>query len=265
MMDYRAYLGDFLGRKALHDAIEHAKVEFPKESCGFVANNEYVPCVNNAADPEQDFTLNDPLYEQAIIAGTIQAIIHSHPKGPIFPSSADMHQQIASDLTWVIIATNDEGDVSEVTAWGGKLPHVPLIGRPFVHGILDCYSCIREAYALGKEGMAAQGMGWPLDPIALDEFPRDDEWWVRGDDLYMKNLHKQGFVEISRSDAQPGDLMLFAIGDRRINPHKQINHAGVLLEHGLILHHLPKRLSRREPVGAWARAVNIWARYEGSK
>jgi hypothetical protein len=55
------------------------------------------------------------------------------------------------------------------------------------------------------------------------------------------------------------------LGDRQANPQQRVNHGGVLLEHDQILHHLPTTISARNPAGLWARAADIWLRYEGPK
>lgn len=263
------YLAQF--PDAVADARTHARSVFPEESCGLIVNGRYVACENRAADPathdKDDATCrcrlcafeiadSDYLAHQA----ELQAVVHSHPNGPAYPSKADMVQQEASDVTWIII-TLDETRFGPETVWGGDCPIEPMIGREFVHGITDCYSLIRHAYALGHEGMKAQGMDWPFKPIKLPLGERDDNWWdnASDNDLYETNYPKAGFVEISVTDVMPGDVFL-----GRIRSDK-LNHGGVLLGGNLILHHLPQRLSRREPAGIWARCAEKWIRFEGAE
>lgn len=222
----------------------------------------YVECDNAAADMMSNFKIDDPRYETALLNGRLKAVVHSHPNGPIFPSELDMRQQLATNVPWLIVNLNDT-NVSDITAWGDELPTAPIIGRPFVHGIFDCYSCVRDTFRLGKEELAKQGIGWPFPPIDLPQVPRDDNWWKSGQDLYADHLAKEGFKVITLSEARPGDGFLIKVGDGRGNPHKKLNHAGVLVEGDFILHHLPTRPSRREPAGLWARAADIWVRYEG--
>lgn len=262
MNPFEKALIDFTGDPAMQAACDHALAEFPRESCGFITGKKYVACDNQAKDPLADFVIDDPRYERAMKAGKVKAIIHSHPNGPIFPSGRDMQQQIATDVAWIILTVNETG-VTHRVAWGGKLPTAPVIGRPFVHGIFDCYSIIRDTFALGQETLAEQGIGWPMPPIALDDYARNDNWWEAGDDLYSQNFEKQGFRVITRADVRPGDAFLMKLGDRARNPQGRLNHAGLLIGHELVLHHLPGRLSRREPAGMWARAADLWLRYEG--
>jgi cell wall-associated NlpC family hydrolase len=50
----------------------------------------------------------------------------------------------------------------------------PLVGRQFAHGVLDCYSLVRDFHA--------RELGIPLS-----EYERQDDWWSHGQDLYSLN------------------------------------------------------------------------------
>lgn len=249
------------GDAAIAAACAHAREQYPNESCGFVASEQYVACENKAKDPAKDFEIDDSRYDSAVTSGALKAVIHSHPNGPIFPSGNDMAHQLAVGVPYIILSVNETG-VTHYTGFGDQLPKAPIIGRPFVHGIFDCYSVVRDVYALGKDELAKQGILWPLDPIKLPDCARDDDWWMSDDDLYQANFEKNGFRVISREEARPGDGFLMRLGDARANPKKKLNHAGVLLDKGMILHHLPTRASRREPAAIWHRAADIWLRHE---
>lgn len=264
MIQYQATITAFLGASELLAAQNDARAKYPNESCGFIAGGEYVSCVNTSKTPLTDFVFNDPRYDAAVKDGTLVAVVHSHPGGPIFPSSHDMAQQIAGGVPWAIIMLN-ETTIGHTIVWGDQIAKAPILGRPFVHGIFDCYALFRDAFALGSVGLKEQGIGWPLPPIKLPDFPRDDNWWKLGQDLYGDNIKKNGFVTISRTEAKPGDVFFVALGTSSANPKKVLTHAGLLLNNNLILHHLPGRLSRREPAGLWARAADLWARYTPAK
>ena len=264
VIEYQATITSYLGAAALAAAQADARAKFPEESCGFITDGVYVVCENKSKTPLTDFEITDPRYDAAVLTGRVKAIIHSHPNGPIFPSAHDMTQQLATNVPWAIISLN-ENVISKTVVWGGNIPTAPILGRPFLHGIFDCYSLIRDVFALGTEGMKAQGIGWPLPPIELAQFPRDDSWWKSEQDLYGDNFKGQGFKIIQRNEARPGDAFLIAVGDSRGNPHKRLNHAGLLVDTNMLLHHLPARNSRREPAGIWARSADIWVRYEAPK
>lgn len=261
---YTQTIIDIIGRNAYAAAREHARAEFPKESCGFVAGGEYVACENKAENPQEHFKIVDQRYTKALKTGKIKAIVHSHPNGPIYPSEDDMRGQLATDVPWVIITLNED-KFGDTVAWGDSLPVAPILQRPFCHGVFDCYSLIRDVFRLGRDELLKQQIDWPFARrIVLPEYPRDDGWWQHEDrDLYMTGFREAGFVEITRADARPGDVFLMRLGHTRNNPLRKINHGGLLLEGSQILHHLPTRFSRREPAGLWARAADIWIRYTG--
>ncbi len=248
---------DYPHRKAFDAAKAHARAEFPKESCGLIIDGEYVPCTNAAEDPTKDFFIA-PQEMQRYLSSNIEMIVHSHPGGPYFPSKADMEGQARSAVPWAIIVLDAERIADTPVIWGTEVPLLPILGRPFVHGVADCYSLVRDTFRLGKDKLAEQGIEWPYEPIDLYDLPRDDNWWTLGDNFYVDHYAKQGFREIPMEEARPGDAFLIKIRS------SICNHAGVLIGGDQIIHHLPMRMSRREPAGIWGRAAEMWLRYEGN-
>lgn len=246
-----------LRRSVIRDAQRHARAEYPRESCGLMINDVYIPCRNIAEDPTKDFVIDPKDRLKAEKTGQIRAVIHSHPGGPMFPSESDMTGQIASGVAWAIIGL-DEDRMSEPFVWGGDTPVPPLLGRDFRHGVTDCLSLIRDTFRLGREACMTQGVDWPFEAMIFDDIARADCWWDRGDDLYLRNFERWGFSPVMAHDIKPGDVFLTKIRS------EQLNHGGVLLNDGLILHHLPGRLSRREPAGLWGRSADMWIRREGA-
>jgi proteasome lid subunit RPN8/RPN11 len=237
----------------------HALAEYPKESCGVVVGTEYIACANTAADPLKDFRIDPLIYAKLLARGPVRAILHSHPDGPFYPSKHDMTSQLATAVPWGVIATDGER-ASLPVMWGDQLPIRPLIGREFMHGVLDCYALIRDAYRLGPHELERQGIAdWPHAPVTLPEFPREDAWWEAGEDLYRDHFAEAGFRPVERSEVQPGDVFVM-----KLLTSKKLNHGGLYVGNNLILHHLPSRLSRREPAGLWMRQFELWLRYEGA-
>lgn len=264
----------YLSREVIEAAQEHARQRYPEESCGLVVDGAYWPAENVCRSANQHepgnadcgcklcaFEIEEQFYLNAVQTGELQAILHSHPNGPLFPSQADMEGQLNTAVPWGIIGCSlqdKEWRVSEPIMWGDQLGVAPILGRQFIHGVYDCYSLVRDTFRLGREELAKQGLAWPFDPIELPEVPRDDNWWSNGKDLYADGLKKNGFKLISMSDVRPGDGFLFKVRSDKFN------HAGLLLGDGCILHHMPNRLSRREPASIWGRAADVWVRYEGA-
>lgn len=254
---------------AFADAKAHARREYPKESCGLIVGGKYVPCENIAApveahregDPNCDcqlcfFQIDTKVYAKHLKTGKVEMVVHSHPNGPFFPSQADMASQIQTGIAWAIIALDDER-AGDPVIWGGDTPIPPVVGREFMHGITDCYSLIRDVYRLGKDELAKQDIEWPFPPIELPDYARMDAWWAGDDDFYEVEPPKLGFVEVDMREVKPGDLFFTSIHSTKLN------HAGLLIGGGQILHHLPSRLSRREGSSIWGRAARKWMRYEG--
>lgn len=247
----------------------HARQQYPAESCGLVVDGVYIPMTNAAWDEsehkDQDCscrlcTFRISKIEMTPYLGRIQMILHSHPDSPIFPSRSDMEGQIASGVPWGVVSL-DESRISDFEVWGDQLPIAPLLGRQFLHGIRDCYSTIRDTYRMGHDALKQAGITseWPFESTILREVPRDDAWWDGDDDFYNILAGPYGWEEISGADASPGDVFLSKIKSNKFN------HGGVLISKDLILHHLPGRMSRREPSGIWARAAGRWLRYTGAK
>ncbi|MGV1754825.1 Mov34/MPN/PAD-1 family protein [Agrobacterium sp. CG674] len=252
---------------AFADAKTHARACYPEESCGLIVGGKYIACTNVASDPdghnEADkdcgcrlcaFEINPKVY--AKFSKQVEMVVHSHPDGPFYPSKADMEGQVLTGKAWAIFALDDERVSNEPVVWGGDTPIPDIVGRSFMHGVTDCYAVIKDVYALGKDKLAEQGIpGWPYEPIELMHMPREDAWWEGDSDLYIENFAKAGFVETK--EPKPGDVWLMKIRSPKFN------HGGVLVGNDLIVHHLPQRLSRREPAGVWGRQAGMWLRYAG--
>ncbi len=232
----------------------HAVSDYPHECCGLVVGDKYQPTDNIHGTPTIAFKIADETMTQAIKGGQLQAVIHSHPGGPEYPSATDMTAQSATAVPFVIIPVYDgpDGIAAHDPFWFGDdcRPIPELIGRPFRHGVTDCYSIIRDWYRLECE-------------ITLPDYPRDWEWWQMGGDLYSHYCSAAGFVEIAADVVRMGDIALIQIRA------EVINHAGVYIGDGLLLHQLgmskpfdPSRLSCREPVTRWRNHIRRWVRYQ---
>ncbi|EBX9481608.1 DUF1175 family protein, partial [Salmonella enterica subsp. enterica serovar Abony] len=93
---------------------------------------------------------------------------------------------------------------------------------------MDCYTLFRDVYHLCG--------------IDLPDFERTNGWWLRGENLYLKNMPLNGFRQVSPGEAQPGDVII-----RRPFPGADPCHAMILLEDNMVLHHdHTGHLSRRE-------------------
>ena len=247
-----------LSAMAENDARAHALADYPREACGLIVDGLYVPCTNIAAEPLANFKIAGVEILARTKGKRLEAIVHSHPTANAAPSENDMRAQLGAALPFVIVPTNGE-TCGTTVMWGDGVAIPDLVGREFMHGVTDCYSSVRDFFRLPGDVLEAQGFPRPAyEPFTLPEVPREDGWWGRpgepGEDLYTKGFEPNGFVRISHSEARPGDGFLCRIRS------EQLNHAGVLVSNDLIFHHLPGRLSRREPAGIWARSAEVWVR-----
>lgn len=213
-------------------ALAHAQEQFPREACGLLlvikGKQKYWPC-NNLAESANDYFQLDPKdYQEASDTGEIIAIIHSHPYTRPVASMADQVACNRSGLPWYIVNPN-------TFEWGKVLPNdykPPLIGREYCWGSLDCWSCVRDWY---KEE-------WDLDLPDWDR-PSTTEWVEAP--RFVELYEEAGFRQVSLKNLQMGDALLLSIGSAGLN------HVGVYIGDGYLLHHQVNRLSSRDLLGGW--------------
>lgn len=209
----------------------HAAAEFPKECCGLIVakgdKTHIVRAKNIDPHPERDFTLDPQAWLEVQDDEEVVGIYHSHPRGNAEPSEADKVSCEKTNLPWHIVSWPAGGYVVH-NPCGYKAPYT---GRPFVHGLLDCYSLIRDWYE-GEKG------------ITLPDYPREHEWWNKGFDLYQNYYAEAGFERRGPGEVpQPGDVLLMQVRS------KVPNHGAIYLGDGKILHHPCDRLSGIEVYG----------------
>lgn len=185
--------------------------------------------------------------------GEIVGICHSHPDASSKPSYTDQAKASAlkeeyPNADWYIFSW-PEGDLHQFT----PEPKIPLLGRMFVHGTLDCYSLVRDYYrAIG---------------ITLPDFERKNGWWETEQELYLDNFESAGFSKVCGSAPEElktlepmiGDVILMQIRSKRVN------HAAVYIGDGKIIHHMYGKLSKTDVYGGfWLRNTRLIVRHESN-
>jgi cell wall-associated NlpC family hydrolase len=131
-------------------------------------------------------------------------------------------------LPWFIVNPKTED-------WGYCEPEgfeLQYVGREFVHGIVDCYTLVRDFFQ--------REYG-----IILSDYHRRDQWWHNGENMYVENFAKEGFSRVPLEQLQRGDLLL-------MNLQSPVpNHAAIYLGDQQILHHVQGRLSSRDLLGGY--------------
>ena len=214
------------------EIISHALEHYPKEACGLILNisgkPQYRPC-KNIAESQTDFILDPEDYIRCEDEGDIIAVVHSHCNVSPKPSQADLVSCEISGLPWIIVSVPEK-------VWHYFEPSgfkAPLIGRVFSHGVLDCYSTIRD------------GMREKFG-VEIPDFERGEYWWEKGGNLYLDNFQSAGFTQIIDGSLNEGDVLLMMVGKTKVP-----NHGALYLGKNTILHHVQNRLSCRDVYGGY--------------
>ena len=214
-------------------ALAHAREQDPKESCGLLVEIKgkarYFACKNLSNWSNQCFIIDPVDYAKAEDSGKILAIIHSHPVTRPIASQADKISCENSGLPWHIVNPKTE-------QWGYYEPsgYKPtLLGRPWVWGVTDCWSLVRDWYKQEKN-IVLRDWDRQTTPQQFLEKP-----------LFESCAWRTGFREL-RTDEKliNGDVLLMSI----LSP--TLNHVAIFLD-GDVLHHLADRISCKEPYNRW--------------
>lgn len=219
----------------LTEVINHARRELPRECCGliivFKGRFKYIPCHNDAND-NNEFSINPQDFARAEDLGEIVYIVHSHPNTPNKPSVVDLVNIEKTNLPWLIV--NPHNGEYTVTKPSGYI--APLIGRQFFPGVLDCYTIIQDYY---KQHLN----------IILPHWPREDNWWLIGKNYYLDCYAASGFSLVTDGTIKPYDLVLMNLGT------SVVNHGGIIMPDGTLLHHAQGRLSSRDVYSGYYRNI----------
>lgn len=230
--------------------MEHAKSAHPYEACGLVVQNTGEPFLllskNMATNPRSEFQISEDAWLAVADGDTVVGIYHSHADESCEPSMTDRVMCEATDLPWHIVSYPQHGYTCIVPE-GYKAPY---LRRPYVHGVLDCYTIIKDWYE--RE--------WQLE---LPEFDREDLWWEKDQDLYQDNFGKLGFKELPPGTAaEIGDAFLIQLGTKRTQKVRP-NHGAIYIGDGKILHHPRGRLSGEDVYGGmWEQFTVYHLRHE---
>ena len=112
------------------------------------------------------------------------------------------------------VEKSENGDVvaGEIRGFAPEGYRAPLLGRQFAHGVLDCYTLVRDWYARERD-------------IVLPDFSRDDGGGNRQAGRPVHGPLRRSRISPLRADETlgPGDVVLMQVRSDRAN------HAGVFL------------------------------------
>lgn len=229
-------MAPMISEKLLASIRQHTSAESPNEACGLVivkrGRHKYIPCKNIAKSKQDHFVISHEDYADAEDEGKIVYIVHSHVNIPHLPSDGDKVGIEKSGLPWLII--NEPTGSYGIYEPNGYL--APLVGRAYHHGVLDCYSIIRDYYLSELN-------------VELPDFDRLNEWWLNGKNMYIENFEKAGFLRV-HEPPKTHDVLLMQIAS------PVPNHGAIFLGDGTILQHCANRLSSRDVWGGgWERST----------
>lgn len=231
-----------LPKKLYSRIFEHLQSCAPKEGCGFIVGTDkgaiFVPSENVHPDSTNYAMVTN--WHEAEDKGEVLAFVHSHPNNNPEASPADIAQCEAHGVPWLIVALPSL-TCSWVYPTGFK---TPLLGRPFVYGVFDCGTLIRDWYE------SEMGIVFDLD---CGEW----EWWKDGKNHYVDSLTEKGFYQLEPHETlnpKYGDVLLMQVAS------KVPNHGGIYIGGGLFIHHMSKHASRRDLyLGMWQeKTVGVW-------
>ena len=219
--------------KLLDDIKAHVNSSPSKEVCGLIVSvkrkNIYIQC-KNIADNANEFIIDPIDYANAADKGTVLTVVHSHINVNPNPSQADLIAIERSKLPFLIV--NYPLNTLTYTEPSGYI--APLIGRQFVHGVTDCYALLIDYYKRELN-------------LDIMDFDRQSEWWIKGDNLYLENYEKAGFVRVD--DLQKHDIILMQVGSQ------VPNHCAMYLGDNIILHHVMGKASSRDVYGGYWKKI----------
>jgi len=212
--------------------LEHARRDSPNEACGLVVARgnkvRLVPGRNLAEDPKFDFDLDPQAWLEVRDDEEVVGMYHSHTNGGPEPSMADRSSCELHGVPWHIVTP--EGGYMRIEPSGFRAPYR---GRPYVYGVHDCFSLIRDWYE------------WEWG-VLMPNYTRQPEFWKKGESLYEDHYAECGFRLVEDGSVERGDL--FFIQYRSDVP----NHSAIYMGDGSILHHVGGRLSSIDPwSGYW--------------
>ena len=105
-----------------------------------------------------------------------------------------------------------------------------LLGRQWKYGVFDCYTMVRDYFA--------------LEGVRLPDFERPADLET-SDSIFLAQAERIGFQQVEYNSRRPGDVLIMKLGT------KDPMHAAVLLPDERILHQRQDSLSAVEPLGRY--------------
>ncbi len=235
-------------RTALKQQIIALAIASPtQEICGLIYATEFTTeihtCPNVAADPANEFEIDQNDWFACLKLGKPIAVYHSHPVGPAAFSPADLAAADEYDLPLYLYDLASQ-------IWLEYLPcgySVPLEGRRFTWGFDDCYGTCRHYY---RQKLPS--------PLYLRDYDRDTDFDITNSNAIVENLGNEGFVQLAPTTSiQLHDALLFNLNRRAPQ------HLTIFVGNQCMLHHPLNALSKIDLLdGRWIEKLESVLRHE---
>ena len=221
-----------------HSVLLAAKIDaeekYPHYSVGVVRDGIYFPCKNNtiATLEEAVVDADELILHQS--EGMVEAIIYSHPKGSKCPSESERSDSLAHTVIWGITPIVE--GVAQSIIWWGATEIEPLLGRPTILGVWDCYELWRNWWSM---------KGFHYERVLYDESKFVEDGGIFSHYSTELGLENKGKLQIDK--LVEGDMVLLAIGST------QPNHCGVYTGGGKFIHYPTRKESKESNLIDWWR------------
>lgn len=199
---------------------EHARRIAPHEACGAILHNKELLIWDNISPtPELNFIPRIQLDGRDF--SEVKILLHSHANDQTYPSREDWLYGYGMGTIQGLYCTQ----TNQFRFYNG-VNQGPLVGRPFVMGVTDCFSLVKDV----------------LETEFGQDAPDYPRWWNYWDeeDLVAKYMYATGYLFKQVIDLEPGDVIVSRIGNS-----KYANHISVVSKDG---HHIYDHRSLGAPV-----------------
>lgn len=230
-----------------------------KEACGFIVEQgwffQVIQSENIANDPINSFAIS---YSKICLlkgSGKLKAIWHSHPP-PCQDCLSELDKWMSEKLNVEFVAydiVNDKFLVHKPVGY-----EVPYVGRPFVIGIFDCFSLVRDWY-FRELNIKIEDIVHPLRDVSGMKLWKMIAKEDKNNYATLINLLKdRGFNEINIKNRKKHDILLI-----NYDKIKSPIHTAIVLDKANILHHPEGDLSCEENyTDYWSKMTVISVRHK---
>ena len=202
---------------------------YPNEACGLIIavgkKQRVVICRNVSTTPRETFAISPVDYAAAASEGEVIAAWHTHPSGDATPTEGDRVGCEACGLPYLIMGVKKDAAQGEIVLLEPCGYVAPYVGRPYVGGVFDCYSIVRDWY-IRERG------------VALSDYPRVETDGRPGYAFFLERYPQEGFVRLPEGcAADVGDVFVIQTNG------PTTNHLALYVGDDRILHHCHGRLS----------------------